>query len=318
MRKEYSIYRDVELYRKGSIDMAAEKVPEHTAFAAKEGEYRVFSEDKRVDNILTTLRALERGDISELDIQIVCLVAYHKYMTTRQITEYLTLMGYNTKSEKVLSSVRKLWKYQILLISNFTDGVQKAGYLVISLDKSGSQIAQQRRVPHVPFSPFERVEEPWRIKKDLAAVQIQLAWLKSGIPLSEIVTKETVKGQVEDGSIVRPHLTVQLASGDVLMYEVVRSQPFWEKILSDKLQRYEKTLGNLKETDYFRETEPVLVLCAEDEEHAAKVKELIQKLGISQEYIFYTNDLNLFGKRFYQSLYHFEEDGSHQHFEFAC
>lgn len=318
MRKEYSIYHDIELYRRGQIDMTAEKVPERTAFAAQEGEYRAFSQDEKADNVMATLRALERGDISEFDIQIVCLVAYHKYMTTRQLTEYMTLMGYKVKPEKVLSSVKKLCKYHILLISNFTDGERKAGFLVVSLDKAGSQIAQQRRVPHVPFSPYERVEEAWRVKKELASVQIQLAWLKSGIPLDEVVTRDMIKGRIEEGAVVRPHVTVQLASGDVLLYEIVRSQMFWEKTLEDKLHRYAKVLSSLQETDYSRKSEPILVLCAEDEEHAAKIRALAEKAGIPEECVFYTNDLNHFGELFYSSLYHFEEDGSHQHFEFAC
>ena len=69
--------------------------------------------------------------------------------------------------------------------------------------------------------------------------------------------------------VVRPGVMIRLESGETLLYEVVRSQPFWEKTLADKLARYETVFRNIARTDYDGAEEPVLILCAENETHAA-------------------------------------------------
>ena len=119
------------------------------------------------------------------------------------------------------------------------------------------------------------------------------------------------------GVIVRPNLMIRLSSGEVLWYEVVRSQPFWEKTLADKLARYRMVLRDIERTDYDGEETPLLILCAENEIHAAMVREVAEKSGLAEEDVFYTNDLQLFGTNFHRSLYHFNSDGKRQYFEFA-
>ncbi len=317
MKREYCIYHDIELYRRGKIDMKEEWIPGYPSFSVREGEYRTFSDEQKVSNLFQTLQMIERGHITETEIQIVCLVACSGYMTTRQIFEYLTLMGYETKQEKVLNMVKKLSRNRFLLISHFEDGENKPSYAVISLDKYGEQTARQRHVTGLCYSPFERVDEVWTVKRALACVQIQLAWLKSGFPVAEMFRRPVVADKENAGVVVRPNLMIRLSSGEVLWYEVVRSQPFWEKTLADKLTRYRLVFENIERTDYDGEETPLLILCAENEIHAAMVREVAEKSGLKEEDIFYTNDLQLFGENFYRSLYQFGADGSREYFEFA-
>lgn len=317
MTREYSIYHDMELYRRGKIDMKEERIPGYPAFSVKEGEYRTFNDDEKVNNLFPTLQMIERGHITETEIHIICLVACNRYMTTRQIFEYLTLMGHETKQEKVLNMVRKLSRNRFLLISHFEDGENRCSYFVISLDKYGEQVARQRHVTGFTFSPFERIDEVWTVKRTLACVQIQLAWLKSGLPVTEMIRRPVMADREAAGVIVRPNLMIRLSSGEVLWYEVVRSQPFWEKTLADKLARYRMVLRDIERTDYDGEETPLLILCAENEIHAAMVREVAEKSGLAEEDVFYTNDLQLFGTNFRRSLYHFNSDGKRQYFEFA-
>ena len=76
--------------------------------------------------------------------------------------------------------------------------------------------------------------------------------------------------------VVRPGVMIRLESGETLLYEVVRSQPFWEKTLADKLARYETVFRNIARTDYDGAEEPVLILCAENETHAARMWEIAE------------------------------------------
>ena len=70
-----------------------------------------------MSSIFQTLQSIEKGQISETEIQIICLVACNGYMTTRQIFEFLTLMGYGVKQEKILNMIKKLSRNRFLLIS---------------------------------------------------------------------------------------------------------------------------------------------------------------------------------------------------------
>ena len=80
-------------------------------------------------------------------------------MTTRQIFEFLTLMGYEVKQEKILNMIKKLSRNRFLLISYFSTEERKTSYVVVSLDKYGEQVARQRRVEYLSFPPFERIDE---------------------------------------------------------------------------------------------------------------------------------------------------------------
>lgn len=315
--KKYSIYHDVELYRRGSIDMSAEKIPEHAAFAVKGDEHRIFSDEDKVNNIFQTLQSIEKGQISETEIQIICLVACNGYMTTRQIFEYLTLMGHEVKQEKIFNMVKKLSRNRFLLMSYFAECENRSSYVVVSLDRYGEQVAKQRQIAYLSFSPFERIDEVWVVKRTLASVQIQLAWLKSGLPVAEIMRRPVIKGADISGMVVRPSVMIRLESGESLLYETVRSQSFWEKTLTEKMTRYEMVFHNIAQTDYDGMKAPILVLCAESEAHAEKVMEIAEKSGLTEEEVFYTNDLQHLGKNFYRSLYRFDKDGNRQHFEFV-
>ncbi len=315
--KRYSVYHDMELYRKGRIDMSEEKIPEHPIFAVREGEYRTFSDEEKVSSIFQTLQSIEKGQISETEIQIICLVACNGYMTTRQIFEFLTLMGYEVKQEKILNMIKKLSRNRFLLISYFSIEERKTSYVVVSLDRYGEQVARQRRVEYLSFSPFERIDEVWIVKRALACVQIRLAWLKSGLPVAETAQRPVIKNEEVPGMVVRPGVMIRLESGETLLYEVVRSQPFWKKMLADKLARYETVFRNIARTDYEGAEEPVLILCAENEMHAAGAGEIAEKSGLKEDEVFLTDDLQFFGKNFYRSLYHFDRNGKRQCFEFA-
>ena len=110
---------------------------------------------------------------------------------------------------------------------------------------------------------------------------------------------------------------IRLESGETLLYEVVRSQPFWEKTLADKLARYETVFRNIarqittERKNLFSSSAP---RTKRTRQECGKSRE---KSGLKEDEVFLTDDLQFFGKNFYRSLYHFDRNGKRQHFEFA-
>ena len=148
MMNKFNTYDLIERYRKGNINMLHENTPKEVAFRTLVGEDKEMLPKENQNEFYKIVYNMENGNFSEFDISLVCLVAQFKYITTKQIFENLILMGFETNETKVINSINKLYKNQLVYLFRFvsSDGGRSA-YRVVTLDKFGYQMAKQLEVP---------------------------------------------------------------------------------------------------------------------------------------------------------------------------
>jgi len=309
---KFNPYDLIERYRKGTIDMSLEIVPKEPAFKTIPGEQKELVTIESQNEFYHLVRNMELGNFSELDIAIVCLTAQFKYITSKQILENLTLMGFDTNDTKVTNSINKLHKNQLVYMFKFAspDG-RKTNFRVVTLDRFGYQMAQQLEVP-CNWSVFEKIDSVARIKKYLAGNQLRNAFLKSGLEIEWLYSRKNIFGK-EKGQIVKPAFYMMM-DGNIFCFEVVRRYEFWQQELADKLLRYEEVFSNPLDNSLMLEEKPLLIFNGEDEEHNTEINAIIKELNLSFDVMF-THDMLHFGKKFKYSLYQLNEDNNAEYFE---
>ena len=58
--KRYSFYHDMELYRRGRIDISEEKIRNIRSLLSGKGEYRTFSDEEKVSSIFRPFNPLKK------------------------------------------------------------------------------------------------------------------------------------------------------------------------------------------------------------------------------------------------------------------
>lgn len=308
MKQGYSIWKQVSLYKKGSIDTTVEPIPTHSLFAINPNDERHFDIKDENINFNMLMHNIETGNITQLDKTIICIVALSEYTTTKQISEMLTLMGVNYSENMLNSSIKRLHKNSLIIISKISEANAK----IISLDKNGSEIAKRLEVPH-NWSAFQRVDEPWKVKTILCCNQIRNAYLKSKLELNWFRVREKL---TSNDITVRPSFATQI-SDTVFLFDVVRKREDWKNIFIEKIFRYDELLQNFQNNSWDISENPYVVINGENFEHNCEIFEIISDLDLTiLPNILFTEDLLQFGEKFKKSLYTIEQDGSPKYLQF--
>ena len=309
MKQHYSIWKQVSLYRRGSIDTSNEIMPTHSLFSINPNDERHFEirEDAVSFNVL--IHNIETGNITKFDKTIICIVAFSEYSTVKQISEILTLMGLDFSENILNSSIKRLHKNTLITISKISEANAK----IVSLDKNGDEIAKRLDVPHT-WNAFQRVDEAWKLKTVLCCNQIRNAYLKSKLPLKWFKVREKLTiGELA----IRPSFATQISDTNFI-FEVVRQKEDWINVFIEKIGRYDEILNNLEGNSWDMSGDYYLVINGENFEHNLKILEIIRslKLSIPIENILFTEDLLQFGEKFKNSLYTISKDNSPDYLQF--
>lgn len=287
-------------YRNGYINTATELVPQNCAFKSLSGETHVFEERERIVSIYQVTSALENGIITEFDKTVISIIAVFgsAAMTSKSISELLTLMGINFNKNVLESSLKRLHRYHLINFSHFTlpDGRQ-SHTRIITLMKYGSQLAKNLGVVH-RFNPIATASaEPYAIKSRVETTQLICNWLKN-LPVESFAVRPIKVVDADTGAIVRPAATIEIW-GETLFFEVPRRHDGWLEDLIGKLHRYELVFG--------KDLLPAIVINGEDAAMNLEISKAIRKENIRTDFLF-TDDLAMFGPGFRSCLYTF--DGS--------
>jgi hypothetical protein len=308
MKQSYSVWKQVSYYQKGAIDTSKEVLPVHSLLAINPKDERHFELKDDVVNFNMLMHNIETGNITQLDKTIVCIVAFSEYSTTKQISELLTLMGINFSENMLNSSIKRLHKNTLILISRIAD----ANVKIVSLDKNGSEIAKRLDVPHT-WNAFQRVDEPWKVKTILCCNQLRNAYLKSNLPIKWFKVRE--KLSVNDITI-RPSFATQI-SGTILLFEVVRQREGWKDIFMEKVSRYAEVLQNFEDNSWHVNGGLRLVVNGENFQHNYEIYKALEEVNSEiLPSVLFTEDLLQFGERFKKSLYTISEDGTAEYLQF--
>lgn len=306
----YNIYLDSKNYT-GNYDLYNEFIPEKAAFAARPDELCISLEDDRNTSYNAVIANLSNNTITPVDKHIIGLTAAFGYVSTKQLSEMLLLLGTDRPADKLLTNTDRLRRNGAIRAFTFGKSQnEKCSIHIYTLCKNGSEIAKVLGVNHT-YNIMNAAAYPYNVKKVLVRNQGVLAFLKSGLPVEWFRIGTTISSSAVTDAIVRPSFSIKVED-EVLMYEVVRSGQFWENTLRDKLRRYKQLFDNFEGNSWKLSDAPELVMVGENYEHCLKIASIAKELGLK---VLFTDDLMFCGKNFYSSVYDIR-DGQQRFFVF--
>lgn len=293
-----------ETYRKNTINVDSEMIPQKVAFKSFPGEKHYFEEREEKVSYYQVTSALESGFLTELDKTIICLIATFgsACVTSKMLKEMLTMMDVQFSDNMFESSMKRLHKFHLINFSRFVvDGREPAKMRIITLANYGSQLAKNLGVIHRFNAIATASAEPYAVKSRVQTAQLISNYLKNKV-VEAFAVRPIIVVNPDMGAIIRPAATITV-QGEQLFFEVPRRRDGWLEDLEDKLNRYLLVFEG--------KPLPTVVINGEDEDMNREVAGMIRAKGFEFE-ILYTDDLAMFGPKFKYSLYGFDEDGTKQ------
>ncbi len=289
-----------------------------------------FKEDRRFQ--VATKDSIECLKMSPLEEELVARVALSKYLTVRQMIEFIQLQGFAQEESVVrdalfqLETKRVLTRYKmyapkerdtlIFYGLNFWGMMKARRDLGISFHKGNMWYSKhEREVRGIPE------DTDTDVKRILAGNQIILGALKSNVVMERFGVMETFRPMYTDPQeekqekvvLFRPTVNVKINESSILAYEVVRDYPSSYRELTAKIERYYKLLEHKQylKSNYHGYTEvPQIVFCGQSLEHNRKIKKYLQERGFWNPElitILFTEDLlNIQNTK--KSIYEIDED----------
>lgn len=254
-------------------------------------------------------RALEQGLITQFDKTVISVVATFGSccVTTRALSELLTLLGVDYNTKRLESSILRLHRYQLVNIAHFKkEDEAPTPARIIILTNYGSQLAKGLGIIH-RFNPINTAAmTPAIAKSRCQTTQLIVNYLKN-VSIDAFKVRPVIVKNPDEGAIVRPAASI-IVNGEFMDFEVHRRCEDWLENIVDKLSRYKLC---------FKEKEmPAIVINGEDEEMNREIHNYLKANSLEFE-VLYTDDLAMFGPNFKYSLYSFGEDGEKLYLEFV-
>lgn len=312
-----------ELYSKWSLpttymignpaELVEDKIPQMTAFRFVEGEYVEYSE--RPYHQLTDGQVMY--SISPLDRELITRVAMSKYVTEKQLYEYMHLQGRKEYRNQIAQHLKKLVNLRVLqecCLRRPEDTSALSGIPCFRLDYWGRIIALEENVPfhtgNVYVSKGKKKRDELKedtaleIKRILAANRIMLGLLKSEVSMERFGFVETFRplenrrypSSDSKAPIMRVPLNVAIDLSLVFAYEVVRDCQEELERLGNKMKRYyslEASIEYLMDNVHGYEDAPQLIICGESWEHNLRIKKYLKERNLwdFKIPIYFTEDL---------------------------
>lgn len=289
-------------YRKGYINTDNELIPQNCTFKSFPGETHVFEERESSVSVYQITSALESNIITEFDKTVISIIAVFgsAAITSKSISELLTLMDISFNKPILESSLKRLHRYHLINFSRFSlpDGKQ-SHTRIITLMKYGSQLAKNLGVVH-RFNPIATASaEPYAIKSRAETTQLICNWLKN-LPVENFSVRPVKVVNADAGAIIRPAATIEIWD-ETLFFEVPRRHDGWLEDFIGKLHRYELVFG--------KDRLPTIVINGEDIVMNLEISKTLSQENINADFLF-TDDLAMFGPGFKSCLYTFDDSNN--------
>lgn len=316
--------------------MVRTKVPDIPVFR--------YMENEEVDVKVQRYFSFEGKDMSywigDLEEEMVARVAMSKYLTTRQLYEFMYLAGECDSREKIERRIKKLVKCHVLQECNLiVPGEIEEGHSLhcYKLGHWGFRIARDMGVcfhKGIAYHSARKLQElgieedsAVDVKRILAGNQILLGLLKSKVSMERFGVMETFRPVCDDAecfdgeknTLFRSTVNVKIDEYSILAYDVVRDFPEAYEKIEDKFRRYCNLVEcrQYGESNYHNYKEvPQIVYCGESFEHNCKIKDYLKEKGLWDKgvTVLFTEDL-LNVQDNSRSIYEIAADGSRVWYE---
>lgn len=280
-----------------------EKMPTVAAFRFIEGEKL-----ERISYPSFSFEGKEKEKwVGPLEEELLTRVAMCKFITIRQLHEFMHLAGIQITREKVEKRVKKLVRCHVLRECHLTvpeDMNVMHNFHCYQLGRLGHEFAKDLGVHFHKGNMYCADDTAFDVKRILVANQIVLGLLKSHVSMKRFGIMETFRPICDDQScydgannmLFRPTMNVQVDDYSILAFEVIRDDPEYYESMASKYKRYLNLVKGRQygESNYHDYKEvPQIIYCGESLEHNRKVKKYLEEKGLWDQgiTILFTEDL---------------------------
>lgn len=279
-------------------------------FAAREGE--VNEENKKLKHtpIAAVRNKVARGDIGELETEILMIINEYEYMTSFHLNTLLKEkeLGFS-ENKKLNKKLNQMLDLDLLGRFHFSSLTGKSATRVYYLKSNGKTLLEAADVD-VKWRSFGHIQPPATVKARLAANQMLIAFqtkvkaFENFEVKHKIVDKETGKSLNTSGLVT---LSNQKGYTQFIIESVRRDKNSIDTQI-ERLKIYESFYKNFEQGDSELLVPPYLVFLCEDKLHMAKLYEMlrVQKVNINANIYFTFDTLQLLDS-LEESWYVFEE-----------
>ena len=283
-------------------------------FVVRKGEIKTFDGKDGYVSMNQIINKMNIGQITDLHFSILSLVNEFEFITSRQIMQMLETKGIDIKSQDKLNhKLDMLVKLKIITRYYFSSNIGKSIYRVYCLEKNGKYLLDSRDDIKCTWQLSNNTKSVPTIKKRLAGNQVIIAYLKKVKTFTKYEINKTLKAKISGKTFKVNGGIVQLSKGEKsinFIFEVVRREDDWEKLLIEKISLYKEFYDNFIMMDSGFKEIPQLIIVCEDDKHMAEVFRIIisKKLDINRINLYYTTDLKQTKESLSNSLTEFKLD----------
>ncbi len=233
---------------------------------------------------------LQKSVIGDLEIEILKGINKMIFATSMQITEHLSLRGFDVSQKKVQQRLKLLQEKNVIASSKFMTEDSTASFKVYSLFTNGSYILKNRDVKlhQIGFAKTATTED---IKRILATNQLLMKLsLATNI---EYMTRQTLWCEHDKNLIVRPQ-AVFMVGDESYLVECVRGMSEVTLDIREKFQRYDSVLRRYEEVCIPFKSKPTLIVLCESEKDMLEIRDTVKNGSLKKQPVLLCYDHGVF------------------------
>lgn len=278
-------------------------------FAMREGEIKQAEGNNRYVSVNQIVNKENRGDIKDLEIEILKSVNKYEFMTSRQINQLLKLKDMELDTvKKINRKMSQMLNFKLLNRFGFATFANQASFKVYSLDKYGKYLLEAKG-QEVRWKPTDNTKTIGMIKRRLAANQVIISMKTKTKHYLSDEAKYEIKQDIQKSIKTNGFVVLGTEKRKVnILLESIRREEGWQEYFAKRIQIYNKYLNEFKPVDNKIQTKPFLLVICEDKKHMAEAYKVMALNNlITDNKIYFTYDLKQNEESLKNSWYEFVE-----------
>lgn len=230
---------------------------------------------------------ISKAFINDIEQEILMILNFLIYATSKQIFDYLLLKKYHVTKECVSKKLVKLKEKSFVRQLEFKTIESTSSFKVYLLGKYGIRFLKNNR--NFVRTPVKL--PTYKMKKILAASQLCLYIAAENEVIFRIsdALKLFIDKNNNNFIALRPSALIS-SENECAMIEAVRRNSNWENELSEKLERYYFFITNNNCFCSYLGKNPHLILLCEDFEHINQVRKIVPDKFLADINVLFTYD----------------------------
>lgn len=264
----------------------------NSKFILNNGETKVFNGNDKNVSTNYIMSKFNKGEIHELDMEILKFIDKYEFLTNAQLTLLLTMNNIQMPTrKKFLVKLQHLIKERIISSFSILNSEGKFLYNVYCLDRNGRHLLVGQDI-NCTWSPELNIKPLYYIKQRLAINQLALSYSTNFTNFSSYESKVTISGKTKKDRIKLMGGIVKTSNnGKINKYiiDCVRNNSTSLYKLTERLPNYEIIFDEKYKEIYPNYT---LIILAEDKNHILKIYKTIREseFDIPDNKLYFTTD----------------------------